>query len=78
MQSYEDLFADLPDEISASDAMIILGVESTQGVIWIVEHLPEDAPPVTVKFMTFGQRRYRMYNKAEIIALRRYRDKREG
>ena len=80
MTDYETEFADLPDMVSGKAAARILDVAGIQGVHYVLGRIAEDenAPKVETFKITFGKRIYNQYRKSELIAVRRYRDKKLG
>lgn len=72
---YEAEFADLPDLVGSGEAAQILDVAGRTGVHYILNNLPDDAPPVDVEEVQFGNRTYQRYRKDQLIALRRWRER---
>lgn len=75
---YEEQFADLPDMVTSRDAAKILDVAGIQGVHFVIEKESKDenAPKVDVDVYQIGKKTYNRYPKAQLIALRRYRENR--
>ena len=77
VDKYDAMFADMPDEVGTREALTILDVASIQGVHYILNHLPEDAPIPKIREIVLGSRRMLRFQKQDLIELRRYRDSQE-
>lgn len=78
VETYEEQFADLPDMVTSRDAAKILNVAGIQGVHYVIEKESkvENAPKVDIDVYQIGKKTYNRYSKAQLIALRRFRDNR--
>lgn len=75
MTEYEEQFADYPEWVTTRQAAKILDVTSIQGVHYIIDHLPENAPDVQRDYIELGKAKILRLSKSDLIELRLFRDK---